>query len=84
MRMWLIKLRKKYGLSQYELADLLGISRSYYSLIETGSRDPGGKTAKKIADLLDFDMALFYEENGFKSNPNNQHGGMENESPQAG
>jgi len=84
MRKWLIELRKERGLSQYKLADLLGISRSYYSLIETGIRDPGGRTAKKIADFLGFDMGLFYEENGFESNPYESNRGLDNETVQAG
>ena len=67
MRKWLIELRKERGLSQYQLADLVGISRSHYTTIESGLRTPSGRTAKKIADVLGFDMALFYEENGCDS-----------------
>lgn len=69
MRHWLIKLRKERGLSQYQLADMVGISRSYYSEIEVGAKTPGGRTAKKLADFLGFDMDVFYEENGLDSSP---------------
>ncbi len=63
-RKWLIDLRKKYELTQKQVAQLAGISRSYYSEIEVGTKNPGGQTAKKIADVLDFNMVLFFEDKG--------------------
>lgn len=64
MRQWLVEKRKERQLSQQETADLIGISRSYYSEIEVGVKTPGGKTAKRIADLFDVDMAIFFEDKG--------------------
>mgnify|MGYP003948822671 CR=1 FL=1 len=61
-REWLLLLRNRYDLTQDQVAKLAGISRSYYSEIEVGVKSPGGKTAKRIADVLDFNMALFFED----------------------
>lgn len=66
MRYWLIELRKQNGLTQKQLAEMVGLSRSYYSEIELGTKTPGGKAAKRIADLLGFDMELFFEEESRK------------------
>lgn len=38
MRGWLLEEREKKGLSQAEMAKRIGISESYYSLIEAGRR----------------------------------------------
>lgn len=38
MRSYLVDLREKYGESQQDVADALGISRQYYQMIETGER----------------------------------------------
>lgn len=46
------KERTKRGLTAQELADLCGISRSYITLIEGGSRMPGKKNIPKIAAAL--------------------------------
>ena len=43
-------LRKKKGWTQVELAEMLGIDRSYLSEIETGKKDPGLRVLKAIAD----------------------------------
>jgi putative transcriptional regulator len=64
MRQWLVKKRKEQQLSQQKVADLVGISRSYYSEIEVGVKTPSGKTAKKIADIFDVDMAIFFDDHG--------------------
>lgn len=67
MRKWLSELRIQSGYTQEELAKELGISRSHLSSIEVGTRDPGGKTARKIAEKLNFDMALFFEDIGLET-----------------
>ena len=61
MREWLIQLRKHKGLTQQEVADQAGISRSYYSGIENGNRNGRVETIKRIADVLGFDWTLFFE-----------------------
>jgi transcriptional regulator with XRE-family HTH domain len=43
-------LRKKNGWTQVELAEQLGIDRSYLSEIETGKKDPSLRVLKTIAD----------------------------------
>lgn len=67
MRHWLVQIRKAKGLTQQEAAKLCGISRSYYSGIECGTRNGSGKSAKAIADAFGFDMSLFFVENGRKT-----------------
>lgn len=70
MRHWLVQFRKIKGLTQEDVANLCGISRSYYSGIECGTRKGSGIVAKKIADALGFDMSLFFAENGRKMSQN--------------
>ena len=43
-------LRKKNDRTQVELAEMLGIDRSYLSEIETGKKDPSLRVLKTIAD----------------------------------
>lgn len=64
-RTWLIELRGR--LTQSQVALLANISRSAYSNIEIGKRDPSVTTAKKIAKALGFDWELFFEEKCFVS-----------------
>ena len=65
MREWLKIIRKKHGLLQKEVAKMANISPQYYCYIEAGER--GDKlpvnTAKKIAEVLQFNWQLFYEKN---------------------
>ena len=62
MREWLIKTRKKRGLTQQEVAEFIDKSPALYSAIEMGNRKPSPEVAKKIGKLLDFDWTIFYEE----------------------
>lgn len=64
MRHWLVQFRKIKGLTQKQVADLCGISRSYYADIEQGSANASGKAAKLISDVLGFNMELFFAEIG--------------------
>jgi putative transcriptional regulator len=64
MRHWLLQFRKAKGFTQKEVSELCGISRSYYADIEQGSANASGRAAKLIADVLGFDMALFFTEVG--------------------
>lgn len=41
------------GMTQYKLADEIGLTRSGYSLIELGLCNPSLKTARKIAKVLE-------------------------------
>lgn len=47
------ELRKQKGLTQKQLANILGISESAIAMYETGDRIPSLLTAKKIAKFFD-------------------------------
>lgn len=44
--------RLNSGLTQGELAELLGITVTYISLMETGKKIPSARLGKQIADLF--------------------------------
>ncbi len=50
------QLRTEKGLSQDQLAALLGISRSAVGMYETGKREPDLETCEAIADIFNIDM----------------------------
>lgn len=66
MRKWLRTLRDETKMTQAQVAEVAGISRQYYSLIEEGERgNPlNVDTAKAIAVALGFDWTRFYEHDG--------------------
>jgi transcriptional regulator with XRE-family HTH domain len=53
------KLRKKYNISQKELAILIGVKQSYLSQIESGKKNVSLNIAKKICDVLE-DVSVDY------------------------
>lgn len=59
-RKWLSELRKTQGFSQEHVASNVGIARSVYSRIESGERNPSVATAKKIANVLQFQWTIFF------------------------
>lgn len=62
MRHWLVLFRKSKNLTQKQVAEKCGISRSYYADIEQGTANASGRAAKLISDVLGFDMSLFFAE----------------------
>lgn len=47
------KARKNLGLRQFDVAEKVGISSNYYSMIERGEKDnPGSKVMTEIAKVL--------------------------------
>lgn len=60
-REWLINYRAKKGLTHQQVADLIGISRQYFGMIENGERSPSVNTAKKIGALLEFKWTIFFD-----------------------
>ncbi|WP_017187233.1 helix-turn-helix transcriptional regulator [Alkalibacillus haloalkaliphilus] len=61
-RYWLIRLRKMKGLTQCEVAEMVGVARTTYAMIESNERNPSVKVAKKIAKALNFRWVIFFEE----------------------
>ncbi|MDF2685233.1 MAG: helix-turn-helix family protein [Clostridia bacterium] len=59
---WLKDQRIHSGKTQADVANAAKISRTAYTNIENGKRNPEVNTAKKIAEVLDFDWTLFYEQ----------------------
>lgn len=57
---FLVNKRKHLKLTQEEVANIAGITRSYYTQIESGSKRPSPIVAQKIAELLNFDWTLFF------------------------
>lgn len=62
MREWLRSKRTKANFSQSKLSRIVKISQNHYSNIESGNRTPSVSIAKRIAEILDFDWTLFYED----------------------
>ena len=53
--------RVKKELSQQILAEKVGISREYISMIENGERTPSVSIAKKISRILEIEWTYFFE-----------------------
>lgn len=63
----LVEYRKQLKLKQREIAKILGISRSFYALIEIGLRNPDYALAKKIAAIFNTDIeTIFFNADDFK------------------
>lgn len=62
MRIWLKEMRALKGLTQEQLASIVGVSRTMITEIENGNAAPSVNSAKKIADVLDFDWVRFFED----------------------
>lgn len=73
MRTWLVGIRDTKGLTQRNVSEHCGISRSYYADIERGFRNPKVSTAKTIGEYLGFDWTLFFENNGLKTSHKKKH-----------
>lgn len=50
------QLRLSSGLTQVEMAEKIGISRSTIGMYETGAREPDFETLEKIADFFNVDI----------------------------
>ena len=51
--------RSKEGLTQKQLADMIGISQHHISEMENGKRPIGKETARKLATALNVDYRVF-------------------------
>lgn len=65
MRARLQKIRKSYGYTQKQFADVLNISRSHYCQIETGEKAPSLKVAIRIKNALDYHNDDIFENKNF-------------------
>lgn len=54
MRMKLQRMREAQGHTQASFAEAVGISRSHYSQIETGDKDPAFKLGLKIKETIGY------------------------------
>lgn len=63
MRIWLKELRETTGKTHEQVADEAGISRSYYTNIESGTKTPAVPAAKAIASVLKFPWENFLRTN---------------------
>ena len=63
MRKWLKELREKANMSQQNVAEQLGISQNYYSMIESGERQSKMTidTAQKLAKIFDVSIDVILE-----------------------
>ena len=55
------ELRDTAGMTQTELADKVGVSKSVVSAYEKGIRNPSNKTLELIADIFGVSMLSFFE-----------------------
>lgn len=61
MKNWLVKFREQKQMTQEEVAELSRMPRTTYASIEQGRRNPSVAKAMAIADTLDFEWTLFFE-----------------------
>ncbi|MFJ9462117.1 helix-turn-helix transcriptional regulator [Viridibacillus arvi] len=61
-REWLRSIRNYKFLTQEDVATKANISRSYYTRIESGTQTPSIDVAKRVASVLIFDWAIFFED----------------------
>lgn len=57
------KLREKFGLSQQQLADALGLGASTIGQYETNSREPNFQRLKLIVDFFNVDYNFLLQDN---------------------
>lgn len=62
----LVQRRELLGYSQQDVADLVGIDRSYYTKIENGLT-PSVKVAKALGCHLGFDWTFFFDDDCVKN-----------------
>lgn len=60
------KYRKRKGLNQTELANLIGLDRSAISNFENGKREPTYSMILKLAEVLNVDLIEFLNTNNYK------------------
>lgn len=61
MLTWLRDLRVKRGLTQKEVANIIGVSVQAYNFYENSKRKISFEVAQDIASALDFDVIMFFD-----------------------
>lgn len=61
MRTWLKEKRLQKGMTHSQVAEICKIDRAYYTMIESGYRNPSVITAQAVGAALDFDWTIFFE-----------------------
>ncbi|QDI92005.1 helix-turn-helix transcriptional regulator [Salicibibacter cibarius] len=62
MRKWLKDIRDQKGYTQEKVAELANIHRAYYTMIESGTRNPSVTASKAIGEALDFQWTIFFDD----------------------
>jgi putative transcriptional regulator len=57
---WLKRVRLEKRLSQKQVADAIGVTQAYYSMIEAGTRTPSVQIAKRIGCIFEFSWTKFF------------------------
>jgi DNA-binding XRE family transcriptional regulator len=66
-RIWMTQRRKERNLTQVELAKIVNVSNRTISDIERGYKNPSGRLAMKLSDVLGVDMRKFFEDEEIKA-----------------
>mgnify|MGYP000989037007 FL=1 len=56
--------REKAKMTQYQIADAVGVSRAYYADVERGRYTPSLKLLSRLAVLLDIDLNFLKRNDG--------------------
>lgn len=56
--------REKAKMTQYQIADAVGVSRAYYADVERGRYTPSLKLLSRLAVLLDIDLNFLKQNDG--------------------
>lgn len=56
--------REKAKMTQYQIADAVGVSRAYYADVERGRYTPSLKLLSRLAVLLNIDLNFLKENDG--------------------
>ena len=62
MRIWLKEIRMSRNMTQQQVANLSGVSRTTITEIENNNSNPSVEKAKKIADVLGFRWTRFFDD----------------------
>ncbi len=56
--------RKESGMTQYQIADAVGVSRAYYADVERGRYTPSLKLLLRLSVLLNIDLNFLKQNDG--------------------